>query len=294
MTGQTGGEAGREPGIGRRLRSARERSGLTVEQAALKLHLDPAVLRGLEAEDFGSLGAPIYVKGYLGRYAELVGESAESLQHMLSNAVIPAPDLTRIPRARVQGSRLIGPAAIAVITALVVVSSLWWGLSRWHMRQPLLLQPRIVPGNPGPHGSLSSAPAVLGKPAGRTGAPVHAAAVARAGASAGAGAHPAGLAAAGPSTGEVRIELKFSAPSWLDVKDASGKLLFRAIAPAGSVRVFEGPAPLYVVLGYAPAVTLVANGRATPIGALEQADHAASFEVAADGRVLSGQSPGGE
>ena len=282
MTGQTGGETGRGSGIGPRLRSARERRGLTVEQAALKLHLDPAVLQSLEAEDFGALGAPIFVKGYVGRYAELVGESAESLQQLLSSAVIPAPDLTRIPRARVEGSRIIGPAAIAVVAGVVVLGSIWWGISRWHERHPALTPSRIVPGRLVPRDTVSGAPAVSGKAAVSTPAP------------AAAGASRADRTAAGPSKGEVGITLKFSAPSWVDVKDAAGKRLYRAMVPAAAVRVFKGTAPLHVVLGYAPAVTLVVDGRTTPISALVQTDHAASFEVAADGRVRPGPRPGGE
>ena len=282
MTGQTGGETGRGSGIGPRLRSARERRGLTVEQAALKLHLDPAVLQSLEAEDFGALGAPIFVKGYVGRYAELVGESAESLQQLLSSAVIPAPDLTRIPRTGAQGSRLIGPAAIAVVAALVVLGSIWLGISRWHERHPALTPLRVAPGKLVPPGTVSGAPAVSGKAAVPT--PAAAAEV----------TDRAGQTTAGPSKGEVRITLKFSAPSWVEVKDAAGKRLYRAMVPGAAVRILKGPAPLHVVLGYAPAVTLVIDGRATPISALVQADHAASFEVAADGRVRSAPRPGGE
>ncbi len=282
MTGQAGGESGRGSGIGPRLRSARERSGLTVEQAALKLHLDPAVLQGLEAEDFGALGAPIYVKGYVGRYAELVGESAESLQQLLSSAVMPAPDLTRIPRARAQGSRIIGPAAIAVVAGLVVLGSIWFGISRWHEGHPPLAPSRVAPGTLVARGTESGAPAVSGKVIAPKPAP------------AAEDASGTGQTAAGPSEGEVRITLKFSAPSWVEVKDAAGKRLYRAMVPAAAVRIFKGPAPLHVVLGYAPAVTLMVDGRATPIGALVQSDHAASFEVAADGRVQSGPRPGGE
>lgn len=279
MTGQTGGETGRGSGIGPRLRSARERRGLTVEQAALKLHLDPTVLQSLEAEDFGALGAPIFVKGYVGRYAELVGESAESLQQLLLSAVIPAPDLTRIPRARVEGSRIIGPAALAVVAGLLVLGSIWWGISRWHERHPVLMPARIAPGRLVPRDIAS---AVSGKAAVPTPAPPAA------------GASRAVRTAARPSRGEVGITLKFSAPSWVDVKDAAGKRLYRAMVPAAAVRVFKGTAPLHVVLGYAPAVKLVVDGRTTPISALMQADHAASFEVAADGRVRPGPRPGGE
>jgi cytoskeleton protein RodZ len=62
-----GGEGVR--GIGARLRSAREQRALTILQAAEKLHVDPRVLDALESEDFSSLGADVFVRGHLRRYA---------------------------------------------------------------------------------------------------------------------------------------------------------------------------------------------------------------------------------
>ena len=91
--------AGGSVGIGARLRAARERKGLTVLQAAEKLHVDAKVLESLEAEDFAPLGADVYVRGHLRRYAELVGESAGELQDLYASAGLAVhPDLTRIPR----------------------------------------------------------------------------------------------------------------------------------------------------------------------------------------------------
>src|SRR5689334_25004081 len=98
MAIEAGGESVR--GIGMRLRTARQRSGLTVLQAAERLHVDARVLEALEAEDFAVLGADVYVRGHLRRYAEEVGESATQLQELYTNTSAPTtPDLTRIPRA---------------------------------------------------------------------------------------------------------------------------------------------------------------------------------------------------
>ncbi len=288
MTGQSGGEAGRAAGIGARLRSARERGGLTIEQAAQRLHVASAILQALEAEDFGSLGAPIYVKSYLGRYAELVGESTEALQQLLSSAVvIPEPDLTRIPHVRTGNSRAVGPAATLaawVVVALVVVASLWWGLSRWRARQLVLrasqpaleaiasrsgATPATRPAHPGPRAVAAIAWPVSGK-------------------------GPVVAPARSPPAGSVRITLRFAAASWVEVDDATGRHLYRALAPAAAVRTLRGTAPLHVLLGYAPGVGLAVNGRETPISAYVQSDHAASFVITADGRVLSGPRAGGE
>lgn len=290
MTASSGRDTRHEAGIGLRLRSARERCGLTIEQAAQKLHLESAILEALEAEDFGSLGAPIYVKGYLGRYAELVGESVESLQQLLSGTVIPPPDLTRIPRARVAGGRPIGPVAIVIaVVVLVVVGSLWWGVSHWRARHPVFLQSRAVHSRVVPRTLTQRAPAAAGARPVLAASPQHVRGTAGAD-----GAGRGGRSPAAHSAAQVRITLRFSAQSWVEVDDASGRQLYHAMARAGAVRVFKGQAPLHVVLGYAPAVRLSVDGRDKPIGALAQGDHAASLQITADGRVLSGPRPGGE
>ena len=61
--------------IGERLRAGRERAGLSVAAAAEKLHLDNKVIEALEADRFAELGASVYVRGHLRRYADFVGEA---------------------------------------------------------------------------------------------------------------------------------------------------------------------------------------------------------------------------
>ena len=105
-------------GIGARLRAARESKGLTVLQAAEKLHVDARVLEALEAENFEPLGADVYVRGHLRRYAELVGESPAELQELYSDTSRqPRPDLTRIPRGEraPDSARLMLPALLGVL-----------------------------------------------------------------------------------------------------------------------------------------------------------------------------------
>ena len=63
--------------IGRQLREARERMGLGVAQAAERLHVDENVIDALESGDFETLGPPVYVRGHLRHYAELVGEESK-------------------------------------------------------------------------------------------------------------------------------------------------------------------------------------------------------------------------
>ena len=59
----------RMPSSGRQLRRAREEAGVSVDEISHDLHLDRAVVLALESDDYESLGAPVFVRGYLRSYA---------------------------------------------------------------------------------------------------------------------------------------------------------------------------------------------------------------------------------
>src|SRR3954467_2337753 len=87
--------------IGQRLRAGRERAGLSVPAVAEKLHLDPKVIEALEDDRFAELGASVYVRGHLRRYADFVGEPGAELvaAYTAREARPPPPDLTQVPQA---------------------------------------------------------------------------------------------------------------------------------------------------------------------------------------------------
>jgi cytoskeleton protein RodZ len=128
MAAEAGGDI--RAGIGTRLRAAREKKSLTILQAAEKMHVDSRILESLEAEDFAALGAPVYARGHLRHYAELVGESPTELQQMYADSTKAAPaqpDLTRIARAQpvADSGKLVGPAVIG-LAAVGVIGVVWW------------------------------------------------------------------------------------------------------------------------------------------------------------------------
>jgi cytoskeleton protein RodZ len=75
------------------------------------------------------------------------------------------------------------------------------------------------------------------------------------------------LATPSPSTvapvpGEAQLELRFTADCWTRVSDAEGRMLFSALAKAGTSTTVSGKAPLDVHLGYARGAQLSYNGEA--------------------------------
>jgi len=118
--------------IGEQLRAARERMGMGLAQAADRLHVDAATIESLETGRFSALGAPVFVRGHLRRYAELLGVPDGPLQAQyaaLQEASVP-PDLTAVPHLPAQPGRGGGARWQMIVLALllVVVVVIWWAL----------------------------------------------------------------------------------------------------------------------------------------------------------------------
>jgi cytoskeleton protein RodZ len=274
---------GKEEGgadIGARLRAARERKGLTVLQSAEKLHMDARLLEALESGDFASLGADVYVRGHLRRYADLVGESGADLQALYSGAT-PAttPDLTRIPRAEhhPESSRVLLPALVAVV-ALALAGVVWWLVSLPRSRaQPVAVvtQPLNAaaptganPVPPAPSPDLTDNAA--------TAAPAAAAATA-----------PVAVAA----DGQVHLALKFAEASWIKVWDAHDTALVDGLMASGTSRTVDGTPPLRLVIGNARAVGLAVNGQVVNLDAMVRRRGDARISVDASGQVSASTQP---
>jgi len=244
--------------IGARLRSAREARGLTTLQAAEKLHVDPRILEALEAEDFAALGAAVYVRGHLRRYAELIGEQYAELQSLYS-AASPAPDLTRIPHhvPPARSARLLA-LALLLLVGIAVVGVVWWLLTL-PAAKPQPVSAELPADAPNPPGSASAArlmTAIAAQPGG--------------------GVAPAA---------EAKLAMRFSAVTWAAVYDGSGRRLDEGFNAPDSTRTVTGTPPLKVVIGNADGVAVQLNGQKVPLEGLVHRDGTARFLLDGSGHA---------
>jgi cytoskeleton protein RodZ len=321
MAAEAGGDI--RAGIGTRLRAAREKKGLTLLQAAERMHVDARILESLEAENFAALGAPVYARGHLRHYAELVDESVAELQLLYADATRAAPaqpDLTRIARMEPSNDsgKLVGPAVIGLV-AVALVGTVWWVLTLSVDKvQPTPVHNSSESNTAGSNsgsgaGATQTAPATAANtgagseppgPAPASSAKIPAAAKNAAPAAA-KGAQPvatntspplaappaaAGSNATAPPPArrgkDGELTLKFSSDSWAEVYDASGQRLFYDVGAAASAHTVRGPAPLRVILGNASGVAVEYNGRPALIPATVQPDGSARFVINARGRIV--------
>ena len=110
-----------EDPIGMRFRHAREKARLSLESVAQQLKLPVAVLDAIEREDWARLGAPIFIRSYVGSYAKLLGLPATLADEVVRGK--PAPQLMAItsgpPARRAFDRRLINLAYLAMTVVIV-------------------------------------------------------------------------------------------------------------------------------------------------------------------------------
>ena len=274
--------------IGERLRAGRERAGLSVAAAAEKLHLDIKVIEALEADRFSELGASVYVRGHLRRYADFVGEPGIEMVSSYSarEAKPPPPDLTQVPHPerRADPRRLINPL-VGLGCALVLALAIWWVLAGSRA------------GSSAPGADAASTDTTAATPAAQAPAPAAQAPVQVA--SAPVNSMPASTpkttqaAATTPPPPPVEerparpttLRLELSNESWVEVYDSRGERLFYDVASAGSVQSIEGRPPLRVVLGNAAAVAVQVDGQARAIPANAVNGEGARFVVNRSGSL---------
>ena len=298
---------------GARLRREREAQGISQQQAAESLNLDPTMLTHLEANDFAALGAPVFVKGHLRRYATMLGLAEDELVSMYDRSKQQLGEPSLVPKSRLEMAPVRGKprwpwvvggaATFFIASALVAYLSEhglpWAGTTPDEAAPPVLQEvpatTMLAPAatsTPASAGSAGSQPAATaaGQPAGpapfssnSSPAPAGSApAVASQSAAPAAATAPVAVAL---QPGPVSLQLKFSADSWVEVFDGSGKAVLYDLGKAGTERTITAAAPLSVTIGNAAAVAVTVNGRALPALPRAEGQVLARFGIGPDGSL---------
>jgi cytoskeleton protein RodZ len=279
---------------GELLRAQREQRGLSVQQAAEDLHLDTWMIEAIEANRFLALGAPVYAKGHLRKYATLLGLSPDDViaryQALSGTPAVPTPIPSTVAMPVVPERRSMklplwlgaGLIALAVVWGAV---ELWMGHERETEATPAApTSASASEPQPQPE-AAANPPPVAQAPVAEAAQPrmtvPQPAAVAREPVEAPQASRPAPASA---GSGVVRVRLEFSEPSWTEIYDANGNRLMFDMGKPGRARTVSGVAPLRVTLGFADVVAVAVDDRPITIPRRPGKD-AAKFTVAADGSV---------
>lgn len=238
-----------DPICGERLAAARREQQISVLEVAKELHLDEPKVRALERNDFNVLGAPVFAKGHLRKYAQLVGVDEDDVfadYYQLTRAERLPPII--VGRAKVRKELSPGPWIAAIVVILVAAAAYWWISTR---------QPGPTVPAPAPEQESAATPEVV---AGEIEAPGPATVAPEPEEPAIEQAISAEPEPPPPADGELRLVLVFSGDCWTEISDANGRRLFFGMGRAGRDVELTGPAPFRLLLGNVNNVTVRVNG----------------------------------
>lgn len=245
------------PLAGERLAEARREQQTSVLEVAKELHLDEHKVRALERNEFDVLGAPVFAKGHLRKYAQLVGVDVDDVftdyYRMTHTADIP-PVVVGRPRV---GQELSPGPWIAVIAVIIVATaSYFWFASRSETPStptpaseepfvpeqavddsPVRQETVLVATTPAEEAPVASEPVVENPPADTT----------------------QQLAL---GDGDVLLSLNFTGDCWTEISDATGRRLFFDMGRSGRTVELSGQAPFDVLFGNVENVSVRVDGSA--------------------------------
>lgn len=282
--------------LGKCLQQARETAGFSIQQIAGEMHLEVRQIELIERDRFRELGAPVFVKGYLRRYAKLVNVD-EALLHGLYEALRDPPvAVDPIPSCMnsVPATRKLLPAwsiwaaagVFAVVSLGTVINKLASSSTSQEMARTIHVdtttsRPAKIESASSPLTHLLNHPVQAASGKSMLLASVTPVATANAGEIT-EDNHDVSMPLA---AGHVALTLKFTGDSWVEVYDANKRVIMYEMGHDNSVREVRGLAPLNVVLGSAPQVDMQVNGHNAAIPAKRVMASVARFTVDADGSI---------
>ncbi|MFT3847166.1 MAG: DUF4115 domain-containing protein [Propionivibrio sp.] len=262
------------PSVGQQLQIGRERSGMSVDDVARALKLSTRQVESLEDSDWGRLPGKTLIRGFVRNYARLVGLDGQVLMSELEGATLPkSPELrgalgtpVSMPKEGKSDRRDVFRVLAGVLVLILAVlayfflpADIWQSTVQAFNAASQSNQAEVdVASEP------SSAPFEAPPVSAETNEPV-----------------PTEPPIVPPGTASEAIpeipapvaetpvanvlKFSFAQPSWVEVRDRNGQVIFSQRNPGGSQRDIEGQPPFSVVIGNAAHVTLQYKGSAVDL-----------------------------
>jgi len=262
-----------------RLRSARLAQGLELAALGRELKLPQTTLEAMERGDWARLGAPVFARHLLQRYARRLDVTidCESIA-----AQLPDPRLcSQVPRSRFGRFTEFSLRQVTYVTgSLLLLPALYLLLVQWpdagrsaaYALDPLVAAPAAPP-SPAIAVPGEASLALAAEPLPPEG-PVTAATV------------TAGLTPSLPLAEAVagRIEMRFTADSWIEVFGRDGSILERSLARSGEARHWPLEQVGRVTIGNADGTEVRVDGSGVNLEPVRAAN-VARFALSSDGTI---------
>jgi len=243
---------------GRALAAARAELKLSVADISQQIKYGVKQIVAIEADDYAKLPGMTFVRGMIRSYAKLVHLDPQPLLAELGRRDIPAAVTVDLRTGEQEpfleggkkSNRIYVLLSLAALLAVAVVAYQWY-VSPPPTGETVTTASRV------PKSEVAqelAAQASATEQPGETDTQTVASQ---------SQATPVPTATVSSAPGESkRIQLEFDQLSWVQIKQANGKVLLSKLNPAGSKQSVEGAPPFEVVIGNAPSVRLKYNDAA--------------------------------
>ena len=288
------------PSAGRLLREARERQGLHIAVLAASIKVTQKKLELLEADRFDALPDATFTRALAQTMCRALKIDSAAVLHLLPplgghrleqvGEGLNAPFRER-PGVLVQrdGSGLslgwvfwLTTIILVAAAAMYFLPAGWQGMLGWRNEAAAPRRPASAPAAqaapslpPAPASTLAAPPVAEAVPSVEP--PAASASSAVVGMVEVAGSHESDDTEDAGATTHGAIQLSTSAPSWIEITDASGRALIARLVAADETLALDGVAPFRVRIGNAAATRLRFRGQ--PVALVAARDNIATVEL---------------
>jgi cytoskeleton protein RodZ len=242
---------------GRALAAAREALKLSLADVSQQIKYGVKQIAAIEADDYAKLPGTTFVRGMIRSYAKLVQLDPQPLLADLVRREIPAPVTVDLRTSEQEpfleggkkSNRIYVYLSLAALLAVAIVAYQWYA-SPPSTGEVVTITPKAA------KTEVAQAQAPTEVPPEATDAKDAQTSDLRSQAPE---VQPPPPAIVGKVSGTNRIQLEFDELSWVEIKQANGKILLSQLNPAGSRQSIEGVPPFDVVIGNAASVRLKYN-----------------------------------
>lgn len=260
--------------VGTYLQGVRENQGRSVDEVATQIFIRPALLRALEAGNWDILPEPVFVQGFIRRYADALGLDGKAIAQEFEPTPVavlpdpkqatngvdgvihqqdkhglkvlakaePTPSITTRRTRSVNGAKV--GAWLSSLVALVLVGGGIWAISQSGVLQSLGGSGVESPPPEADESDVASPEEAAPAEAVPTEAPESAA----------------------TTDAPITVSVTLTGDSWMRVS-ADGEEIFEGILPSGTAETWTAESELALTSGNAGAVQLSLNGAtAIPLG----------------------------
>jgi len=134
--------------LGKELAKIRLEKKLSIKEIAREIRVDSSIIKKIEKNDFESMGAPVFVKGYLRQYAVFIGMDADKVLERY-NQLNPKEDIPPVINDSVQqlSKFIITPKIIIFSILSIVIATILWFLFSYFVSQDDGFESNVITNN---------------------------------------------------------------------------------------------------------------------------------------------------